>query len=194
MYKLISYIGTKLAVTSNLIFLRSVRRLLVTASVVPSSPILVTLIKEALSSSEMSVLIRATLRNIPEDTILFTLQLVHGSPKQSFLPVFESFHSFVNFPLPRGSQYVSCHASVKFPGFLHHLVVITGSETAVISYSSSVAQSCSTCRKIVPAHNRTKTNLVPLRESIYCSYPLSILPVSLWRQTTAETTFSSKCS
>jgi hypothetical protein len=34
-----------------LVFLRSVRRLLVRASVVPSSPILVTLMKEALSSS-----------------------------------------------------------------------------------------------------------------------------------------------
>jgi hypothetical protein len=59
----IGELGTTLAVTSNRrtrVFLSSVRRLLVTASVDPSSPILVTLMKEALSSSEMSVLTRAT--------------------------------------------------------------------------------------------------------------------------------------
>jgi predicted hotdog family 3-hydroxylacyl-ACP dehydratase len=55
--KRIGELGTTLTLTSNrrtldLIFLRSVRRLLVTASVVPSSPILLTLMMEALNSDK----------------------------------------------------------------------------------------------------------------------------------------------
>jgi hypothetical protein len=53
---------------------RIVRRLLVTVKVVPSSPIIATLIMEALRSSESTVLTSSTRRNILEDDILHGLR------------------------------------------------------------------------------------------------------------------------
>jgi hypothetical protein len=49
----------------DIVFLHNMGRLLVTANVFPSSPILVTLMMEAIGSSETSVIKRATPPNIP---------------------------------------------------------------------------------------------------------------------------------
>jgi hypothetical protein len=60
-------LGTTLAATNNR---RKLHRLLVAASIVPSSPFLVTLMKEALGSSVTPVLTSATRRKNTEDGIL----------------------------------------------------------------------------------------------------------------------------
>jgi hypothetical protein len=72
--------------------LRSVCRLIVTANV-QSSQILVTLMMEALSSSETSVLTRATRRNIPEYLVL---PMLHCSSSRSVLVAIESHNIILN--------------------------------------------------------------------------------------------------
>jgi hypothetical protein len=104
------------------------RQLLVTASVVPSSPILVTLMKEALSSSETLVLIRATRRNIPEDAILHN----HQS---------ENLKSYMPDQLRRDTTCTSVSPAVKYytVTFIQH-IPITASQFRLPSYLGSLTK------------------------------------------------------
>jgi hypothetical protein len=61
-----------------MLFLRRVRQLLVIANVVPSSPILVTLMMQVLLFPETSVLTRATRRIIQKDAFFNTDQVSYS--------------------------------------------------------------------------------------------------------------------
>jgi hypothetical protein len=64
---------------------RTLRRWLVTSNDLPSSPIIVTLMMEALTSFETSVLTTATQHNIPEDSIF------HSQCRGNFKPYMKYF-------------------------------------------------------------------------------------------------------
>jgi hypothetical protein len=76
-----------------------VLQLLVTANVVPSSPILVTLMMEALRFSETLAITRATRGNVPEDGV----QSSHCNQEMPYYPCSGNFPraQFINVPWKR---------------------------------------------------------------------------------------------
>jgi hypothetical protein len=90
-------LGRVALIRTDVVFLRSMLRLLVTANV-PSSPILVTLIMEAILISETLVLTRATRRNIPEDGILHSHRREHLKSYNEELCIHPSVYTLLLIP------------------------------------------------------------------------------------------------
>jgi hypothetical protein len=76
------------------VFLHSILRLIVTAIVIPSSTILVTLMIEAIRSCEASVFTRAARRNIPED-IAFLRSMLQLLVTVNVLPISPIFVTLI---------------------------------------------------------------------------------------------------
>jgi hypothetical protein len=79
------------------VWLRDVLRLLVTANVVPSSPILVSLMVEVIRSSQTSVPTGATRRDVQEDDILHRSLLCSQGPSNG--PYLDSAKSIPYHPI-----------------------------------------------------------------------------------------------